>query len=122
MQNAWLLGAGLAMALIWAIHTFLGGRDIARPLVRADLEDVVKWTQYYCWHLVTLTLAGLSLALIGGGLDARLTGAAGLAAILTTAFGIYGLILPRRVGLAYAVMPQGFLLLPVGLAGLWGLA
>ncbi|MEM8852003.1 MAG: hypothetical protein AAGE03_18445 [Pseudomonadota bacterium] len=82
---------------------------------------MVKWTQYYCWHLVTLTLAGLSLALVGGGLDARLTAAAGLAAGLVTAFGLYGLILPPRVGLGYGAMPQGPLLLPVGLVGLWGL-
>ena len=79
-----------------------------------------KWTQFYCWHLVTITLAAMALGL---GYAAFVPTAADLAtmiALLAATFGLFGLILPPRIGQRYAEMPQGFLLLPVGVLALVG--
>ena len=61
MNLAFAIAGGLTL-LIWGIHTFLGGPTIARPLLEAEMEVVAKYTNYYCWHIVTITLAAM-----GGG-------------------------------------------------------
>ena len=121
-MNTWWLVAGLATAAVWAVHTFVGQGTVARPLTAAgDLEAVPKWTQFYCWHLVTITLAVMAL---GFGYAAFAPTAADVAATVTAlaiAFGLFGLVLPGRVGQSFATMPQGPLLLPIGLLGLIGM-
>lgn len=61
-MNLGFLAAALLSAGTWGLHTFVGGPAVAGPLVASDLPAVAKWTNYYCWHLVTLTLAGLAAA------------------------------------------------------------
>lgn len=53
-----------AMAIItFFVHTFIGGRFVARPLLAdTHLPKASKWLSYYCWHITTLTIAYLSAA------------------------------------------------------------
>lgn len=60
MNLALVAAAGLSL-LTWAIHTFIGSREIAAPLMRSDLAGVPKYTVYYCWHVVTLVLFAMAL-------------------------------------------------------------
>lgn len=63
-MNPWLVAAALAAFSTFLIHTFVGGRLIARPLLAArDLPRVPRLTAYYCWHMVSLLLFGLAVAL-----------------------------------------------------------
>lgn len=113
-MNFWLLSASVLTAAIWAIHTFLGGRSVAHPLILAtDLEPVPKWTQYYCWHMVTITLAVMSIGLGYAALVSDASEVALLIGLLAVAFSVFGLLLPPRVKVSYVEMPQGFLFLPV---------
>lgn len=54
--------AGLAM-VTFAVHTFIGGIVVARPLL-ADtrLPAASKWLNYYCWHIATLTILAIAAA------------------------------------------------------------
>ena len=121
-MNTLLFMAGIWCAITWAIHTFAGGRVVAKPLLAAaDLQDTPKYTQFYCWHIVTIVLAGMAGGLVYA---AFVPGAADLALLviaLAFALGLWGLVLPRAVGQSFSQMPQGFLLLPIGLLGLAGL-
>lgn len=120
-MNVWLFSASVVTAAIWGIHTFLGGRSIAQPLISAnDLESVPKWTQYYCWHVVTITLAVMAIGLGYAAFVPDASDIAILIGLLAAAFSVFGLILPKRVNVSYAEMPQGFLFLPV--AGLVAIA
>lgn len=66
-MNAWILAAAAAAFATFLIHTFLGGREIATPLLAArDLRRIPKYTSYYCWHLVTIVLLFMALALAWG--------------------------------------------------------
>ncbi|MEM6409802.1 MAG: hypothetical protein AAF700_15495, partial [Pseudomonadota bacterium] len=58
MENTLFAVAG-ALAAIWlAVHFFIGGRQIARPLIEAGaLPSVVRHTQYLCWHFTTVAIA-----------------------------------------------------------------
>ena len=62
-MDPWLTGAALLSAFTWGVHTFVGGRECVGPLLDADVPWVPKMTHYYCWHLVTLTLAAMAAGL-----------------------------------------------------------
>lgn len=61
-MNIMLAIASVLTAITWGIHTFVGGPTIAKPLLQSPLEPVAKLTSYYCWHVVTLTLAAMAVA------------------------------------------------------------
>lgn len=62
-MNAWFLSAAGVAALICAIHVVAGGREAVRPLLASiELNQSAKYTHYYCWHLVTITIGALAAA------------------------------------------------------------
>lgn len=117
-----LFGAAGGLAATWlAVHTFLGGREIAQPLIAATtLKPVVRHTQYLCWHFTTVAIAAMVLfyAL------AAITGVAAYAtaaSVLAAGFFLVGVGLVIALGESHLRLPQGWLFLPVlglGLAGL----
>jgi hypothetical protein len=78
MQSALLWSTTATAALTWIVHTFVGGVFVARPLLAdTGLPKAAKWLAYYCWHLVTLMIAGIAAAFAGaalGQVDIRLAG------------------------------------------------
>lgn len=119
----WLLAAAAAVSVLTClIHLVLGGREIARPLLAADgLRRVPKYTAYYCWHLVTITLAGLALAFA---VAARPDGSRDLALFATggaALFAAWSLGMIARFRLRPWHFPQWALFLPITALGLAGL-
>ena len=63
MQQALLWSAAVASAITFAVHTFIGGRVVARPLLAdRSLPEAAKWLAYYCWHITTVLLAAMAAA------------------------------------------------------------
>lgn len=121
-MNTLFLVAGVLCAIVWGIHTFGGGRTVAIPLrVATGLSDTPKFTQLYCWHLVTIVLAVMAFGLIYAAFVPSAEDLAGLIVVLAMAFCALGLAMPRAFGQTFKEMPQGFLFLPIGLLGLAGL-
>jgi hypothetical protein len=53
-----LWGAAASAAITFAIHTFAGGKAVARPLLADEsLPKEVKWLNYYCWHITSVVIA-----------------------------------------------------------------
>ena len=47
--------AASVAALTFYVHTFIGGRIVAAPLLEDTyLPKASKWLNYYCWHITTL--------------------------------------------------------------------
>ena len=62
MQSFFFWAAGATAFMTFCVHTFIGGIHVARPLLADQgLPRAAKWLAYYCWHLVTLMLAALTL-------------------------------------------------------------
>jgi hypothetical protein len=118
-MNPWLGAAAIAAFSTFLIHVLAGGRLIARPLLAArDLARVPRLTVYYCWHMVSLLLFGMAVALAW---SAHRTNPAQvvLAGTLAAAFAVLslGLIAVHRV--KPWLMPQWALfLLIAALSGL----
>jgi len=119
-----LLAAAAALSFFtWAVHTFLGGRTTAKPLLEAqDLEPVAKYTNYYAWHIVTIVL----LVIAGGFAMASVREQSRELAILMTglcaAFTIWSVVLIAWKHRKPLELPQWTLFLPLtvlGALGLW---
>lgn len=121
MQSVLLWSAAAAAAVTWVVHTFIGGMYVARPLLAdASLPKAAKWLAYYCWHLVTLMIAGIAAAFAGaafGLVEARLAAVLAIFCLacsaLSAAIGIKGGIAPWR-------FPATSLFAIVGVLGLAG--
>lgn len=61
MQYALWIAAAVS-ATAFYIHTFIGGKRVARPLLdNTTLPKASKWLNYYCWHIATVILALLAV-------------------------------------------------------------
>lgn len=107
VQNIWLFAAGGVAALSVLIHVFAGGPEIAHPLLRSkELPDVSKYVNYYCWHLVTMTIAAMAVGLIWASIDVTQTGLAYLWTVMAVLFTIWSLVLIRWKHQKIWHMPQ----------------
>ena len=122
-MNFWFLAAAAVSFFTCALHIVLGGREAARPLLATtDLDHVAKYTNYYCWHLVTIVIASLGTAFAfasrpGAGIDLAL-----FACALSLAFALWSVsmvILHRLHPLKFG---QWALFLPIAILGVAGIA
>lgn len=61
--NPWHAAAAALSAATLAVHLFAGGQDVVEPLLSAhELPEIARFTLYYCWHLITITLAAKTLS------------------------------------------------------------
>jgi hypothetical protein len=121
LMDPWWTAAALMTLVTAGIHTFVGGAEIARPLLAAtDLRTVPKLTSYYCWHLVTIVLFAMAAGFGWSALsaDAREIGQA--CTLLSGAFGVWSLTLIVRSGVSPKILPQWALFLPILVVGAMG--
>jgi hypothetical protein len=116
------LAAASGLSLVtWALHTFVGGPATAGPLLASSLPPVAKYTNYYCWHLVTIVLLALSTAfgyaaLVPSGLDVAV-----FATVVVGAFSLWSVLLVLWKHRRPWQLPQWLLFLAIGAAALSGL-
>ncbi|MEO0918245.1 MAG: hypothetical protein AAFY31_14870 [Pseudomonadota bacterium] len=112
--------AGAFAALWFAVHLFIGGKQIARPLIEAsNLNPVVRHTQYLCWHFTTVAITGMAiffgLAVVTGTVAFATSGT-----LLAAGFFLVGVGLVISLGESHVRLPQGWLFLPVAALGFAG--
>ena len=117
-MNMWMIAAAFFSLVATAAHIFLGGQEIARPLLASkDLNDVAKFTNYYCWHIATIVLTTMTALYV----YAATTGAtdmAVLATLLAAIFLVWSLVLIGWKRLDLIRFPQWMLFLPVTVTGI----
>lgn len=116
-----VFGAAGAFAALWfAVHFIVGGRQIARPLVKAQaLKPVVRHTQYLCWHFTTVAIAGMAIFFGIAAVTGTIAFATS-ATLLAAGFFVVGVGLVMSLGESHARLPQGWLFLPVAALGVVG--
>jgi len=122
-MNIWFVAAGALSFGITLLHLFGGGPTVAAPLLAAKgLNDVVRYLNYYCWHLVSISLALMALAFGWSGFVGSAWELAVLGTIMAAGFCIWGVALVILKRQQFREMPQGWLFLPVALLGFCGFA
>ena len=101
------------------VHIIMGGREIALPLRTRSGLKTHEWSPaFLCWHLVSGLIFCMALFFVLGAWleDASFVLAGTILAAMAT---LVGVILPPLIKVGYRVLPQGWLFLPVTLAGGW---
>lgn len=121
-MNLFLLIASLFAAITWMIHVIAGGREVVAPLLDSDIAWVPRITHYYCWHMVTITLAVMALGFAYGGFFEQGLDVAWLVEILAILFALWNVALGlwKRPKPWYA-LPQWVLFLAISVVALPGL-
>ena len=121
-MNWFLMAASAAAFATFAIHTWIGGPAIARPLLRAgDIHDVAKYTNYYCWHLVTLTLFAMGGGFAWAAMHPEGIELGWMSFLLSFAFLVWNVLLIAWKKQKPLEMPQWILFLVVSALGAFGL-
>ncbi len=61
-MTLFLWGAAASAIVTFALHTFAGGKAVARPLLADEsLPKASKWLNYYCWHITTVVIAFIAV-------------------------------------------------------------
>ena len=121
-MNAGFAAASATALVTWAVHTFVGGVYVARPLLAArDLTAAWRWLNYYCWHMATITL----LVMTGGFAWAAVSEAARELALVFTAMAAAFSVLSAWAAIRGRIAPYRFpsttLFAVMAVAGLAGL-
>jgi hypothetical protein len=119
MNTSFAIAAALSL-LTWGLHAFMGGPEVAKPLLESEMEPVAKYTNYYCWHLTTLMLFAMAL---GFAYSAAFPGGTDLAVFLTllsASFGIWSVVLMAMSKRKLLELPQWSLFAAITAAGLVG--
>ncbi|MET1415911.1 hypothetical protein ABVF61_26810 [Roseibium sp. HPY-6] len=120
-MNSFFLVAAALSAGTCLIHTFLGGREIAVPLLNATgLGPVPKYVSYYCWHIATIALAAMAIMFAVAAAYPQSWELGWTATGLAVSFCLLGVALPPLKKQSYKAMPQGWLFLPIACFGIAG--
>lgn len=112
-----------ALALLTAvIHIFAGGKSVVRPLLSSSLENEVRLTAYYCWHMATLSIVGLAAAFAWAAATPDADELAVAATVLAGTFAIWSAILTLAQRVPVLILPQWMLFAPIAALGVAGLA
>ncbi len=121
LTNYFYALAAIISAIWFAVHVFIGGREIAQPLRQSiELDPLVRDVQYLCWHFTTVSIAAISLFFVlAFFLEQQPYAVAGT--IMAAGFTLTGIGLVAAIRQSHRKAPQGWLFAPITLLGLWGL-
>jgi len=121
-MNLWFVLAGICSLLVCLLHIFGGGKTIARPLLNSkDLGNVAKYSNYYCWHMVTIVLAAMGAMFIWAAMHHEGVELAFVGSVFAGAFTLWslGIVYISKGKLLH--YPQWLLFAPIAVSGLIGL-
>ena len=116
----WLYAASVLSGLTALLHIFGGGKTAAQPLLESSMEDGAKYTNYYCWHMVTIIIIAMSVSFYLAACNVQLIELAVLSTGLSFAFALWSCLLIVIKKQNPFVLPQWLLFFPIALLGLLG--
>ena len=120
-MNAYFVAASVLSLITWALHTFGGGPATVGPLLKsADIDPVAKYTNYYCWHIVTIVLLAMTVGFALGAQRDQSVDVAILMTSLSGAFAVWSLVLVAWKYRHPWKLPQWLLFLPITALGVLG--
>lgn len=102
------------------IHTILGHFDLIVPFEKVQFDTISKAILHACWHMVTVVLFLSSIVFTYIAFQPKPSGSAPILLLLGTLYICFSMVF-AIVCWGYGIfLPQVFLLLPIGIMGLWG--
>jgi hypothetical protein len=119
-SSVWLSIAATLSFFTLVAHVFGGGRTIARPPLNCDLADEPKYASYYCWHMVTIIIAYMTISFILVASNLASPDLAWGLNILSIPFTIWSVRLCLWKKQELLKLPQWLMSLPIRVAGILG--
>ena len=114
--------AALLSVITFAVHTFVGGRYAARPLLAAhDLDRASRWLNYMTWHMVTAVLLVFVVGYAWAALRPEAVEVAWLLTVLAVPLSLISVWVALKGGIQPWRFPSSWLFALITVAGLWGL-
>ncbi|MGL4438447.1 MAG: hypothetical protein ACRCUE_04190 [Bosea sp. (in: a-proteobacteria)] len=121
-MNLLLLAASGISIAICLLHVTLGGREAVRPLLQApSLESIPRFTNYYCWHLVTLVIGSLAVAFGLGAIGRASADLVAAAVVVSGLFSVWSVVMVVWHQLRPLDFPQWALFASLAVLGAFGL-
>ena len=89
----WLYSASALSAITALIHIFGGGKSVAKPLLESSMNDEAKYTNYYCWHMVTIIIVVMAVCFFLAARSVEFRELGVLSSALSFAFAIWSCLL-----------------------------
>lgn len=122
-MNPWFLVAALVCGFTLVMHLVPGGRAAVRPLLDPELKmrKFPRYSNYFCWHIVSLTLAALTAAFAWSAMAGTNIDLAIAATLLSAAILAWNVTLNVWQKLPRHAAPQWVFFAPITILGLAGI-
>ena len=117
----WLYAASALSGFTALLHIFGGGKSAAKPLLESSMNDEAKYTNYYCWHMVTIIIISLSVCFLLAARNVEFRELAILSVALCFAFALWSCFLIYIKKQKPFVLPQWVLFFLIAVVGTVGL-
>ncbi|HKY58916.1 MAG TPA: hypothetical protein VJL80_12825 [Aeromicrobium sp.] len=119
--NAGFATAAVLSLITFAVHTFVGGRFAARPLLDAhDFHKASRWLNYFTWHMVTALLLFMAGGFAWAAYHPDASDIAVLLMLMAAAFSPLCIWVAVKGGIAPWRFPASWLFALIVAAALWG--
>ncbi len=112
--------------LVCLTHILLGGKFAARPLLdTAELNPVAIYTNYYCWHMVSIVIADMGVLFFLAAMwpDANMLAWVGVIfGALFSGWNMALYLMTRQSFRHWYELPQWLLFAPIFVLGMIGLS
>ncbi len=99
--------AAAVAAVTFYVHTFIGGRVVAAPLLAdTSLPKASKWLNYYCWHNTTIYILISVGCLVWIALNPAEILALFIISLQTTSFAILSILVALKAGIPPLKFPS----------------
>ena len=113
--------AAVLSLITFGVHTFVGGRFAARPLLAAtDFHKASRWLNYFTWHMVTVMLLFMAAGFGWAATSPDHFDVAVLLMLMAAVFSPLCIGVAFKGGIAPWRFPASWLFLLILAAGLWG--
>ena len=120
-MNVGFLTAAVLSLITFGVHTFVGGKYAARPLLAAtDLHVASRWLNYFTWHMATVLLLVMAGGFAWAAVDAAAWPAAAILTVMAAAFSPLCAWVAIRGGIAPRRFPATWLFLLIAAASAGG--
>lgn len=106
-----LVLAALAAFISFLVHTFVGGRYAAQPLLDArELPKATIWLNYFTWHIATIHLLTMAAVLAAGAVGLVHRDAVFLVGVLAASISILSIAVTLKARIPPLRFPASYLL------------
>lgn len=117
----WLYAASVLSGITTLLHFFGGGLTTVKPLLNSTLNNESKYTNYYCWHMVTIILVAMTVCFYLAARNTEFRELGVLCCVLSLAFALWSCLLIYTKKQKPFVLPQWTFFFPIAIVSAVGL-